>query len=526
MKLLLMAAPNIRLRISMVIALFLHLSFVALGATPANDEVKVNTFVFQAAGLNSEGVHPVFLTRASTVQIASALGDLYPESSSAAEKPQIIYVIIPDTMSAYEENDYREELKSKFYLHSRREWQMITVRIPVRQVLGEGEALINSMTEAAPKDPEVHSFLTNLNSKLQSLRVWSQGFTERQSKGKRRSSVWTQLTNQEKDRAILTIFGAVRGVPGVAVYALDAGFVGLNIVRMALAYSADIFFTVAPQKLAALPERLKIPEFAERGTYALSWLGSGGLMAAGYFGLEVEPRALHFQISRGLPVFRNWFNHNNELKSVLFNYGMSLGIPLTFLSLGYLAKGGDSSGMTSPFDISFLLEFAGLQIIDGVMNMFGGRGARVLGAKGYLSGRQENIFYSLLNLLGQAQGLGVATGHNTIYKMCLATKSILQGLTFFISRVVPAKSADVFLFHAEIGARDRDSYLYESGLVTPHEVGSFNELMQEVSAETQGASVVNQWFSRLGGLFRKNNSVMFGGGSDRCQKALSSRSSP
>jgi hypothetical protein len=138
------------------------------------------------------------------------------------------------------------------------------------------------------------------------------------------------------------------------------------------------------------------------------------------------------------------------------------------------------------------------------MGMFAGRGARVLGEKSYLSGRSENIVYTIFNVIGQIQGLGVATGNTMIYKYCLLTKNALQGLTFLVSRILPEKSPNLFIFHSSIQERDRKSILYTNGIIEPTQIYSLDGLLDTMSRETPGPSSYNRWLGNIRKLYSKS----------------------
>jgi hypothetical protein len=471
------------------------------------DITQFSTAVFQTGGFNEEGIHPVFITQAPAKEITLALGNVYSQPQAARNLPKTINVLIPDSMPEGEVQNYLAEVKLGFQNSGLDDISISLIKIPIVELITESEKIIQageaqleneiatanfSMTSSDHQN--ISRFLFKLKNKISDLRLWANNMSNRYR--------WKNKTSQEKDKAILTIFGAARGLPGIAVYAHDAGANVINIARMVIAYAADIFFTVAPQKLASLPEKIRLPELQAKTKYTVSWGLSLGLMSLGYGASDINPASLYFQIDNASPFIKAWFDRNVELKSFLFNYSLSLGIPLSFLTLGYFAKGGEGSGALSPFDISFLLEFAGLQIIDGVMGMFSNRGARVLGQKTYFSGRQENIFYSIINVLGQAQGLAVATGNTMVYKSCLAVKSVIQGLIFFVSRILPAKAPNVFIFHAKIGERDRNSYLYTEGILDPQKVNSLDDIFAQISSETPGPSSFNRWLSEVGLLFQ------------------------
>jgi hypothetical protein len=439
---------------------------------------------------------------------------VYGNPENQANRPKSINVLIPDTMKEAEAQAYRQDIEIEFHKAGFINPPIVLIAIPIKAMLENGEALLakSPLTVAeenqiAPSDKQrVEALMVSLRKKLDDLKTWSERMSHWRQWKKDLKARWNQKTSKEKDRAVLTVFGATRGLPGVAIYANDAGVNPFNIVRMIVAYSLDIFFSVASQKIASFPEKMRFPDLSGKTQKIISWAGSFGLMAMGYWGAETNPSLLQFQLSQASPFVKQWFDRNIELKAFLFGYSLSLGIPLTFLTLGYFAKGGADSGALSPFDVSFLLQFAGLQIVDGVMSMFGGRGARVLGAKGYFSGRRENIFFSTMNLLGQGQGLGVGTDHLGVYRFCLFTKSVAQGLTFFVSRVLPAKSPNVFIFHGSIGDRDRESYLYTQGILDPKKSAGLDGVLAQISSETPGPAGINRWIGQLGALFIKSRS--------------------
>jgi hypothetical protein len=511
-----------------IFRLLLALQFTlsaSLGYSTSNDSLEnYSTAVFQVSGLNGEGLHPVFVSHSSNTEIAQALAKVYHDhqvfqdpietmnASSSSQYPQTIFILVPDTLVDKETEAYLESIRNDFAEQGLTNLNLKLITVPVHELVEQSTPLVEAIdrdllasTNLSDQDQNVLSgFKKHLQSKVSDLIHWADHIKNWRSWKSKIQSQWSNFTTREKDKTLLILFGAARGLPGVGIYAHDAGGNIINIARMAIAYAADIFFTVAPQKLADLPTKMRLPELKSRTQAALSWASSLGLMSLGYYGIETEPAQIYFQISNASAYVKEWFDRSIELKSFLLNYSLSLGIPLTFLTLGYFAKGGAGSGALSPFDISFLLEFAGLQLVDGFMGMFSGRGTRVITEKGYISGRQENILYSIFNLLGQAQGLGVATGHPLVYKSCLAVKSVLQGLLFLVSRILPAKTPNIFIFHSQIGEKEIESYLYVQGILDPQKLKAMDYLLEQVRSESQGPTPINRWLGKFGQVFLKN----------------------
>lgn len=439
--------------INLLLAMLTVLSAHAVAATNAGDGPNVDnmtTAVFQVPGLSSENFHPSILISHNNIdEIAKSLGQVYQNiaASDVRNLPREIKVLIPDSMNEQEATAYLAKVQQSFRNGSTAAMPLVLVRVPVTRILSEGEKILrenSSESTNAGADPARKRFFSALRAKLKDLATWARNMRNWRQ-------WWQSKTTLQKDQAILAMFGARGGVT-TAILANEAGASVANIVRMTITFAADVFFSVAPQTLAKIPEKIHIP-------------GAG-----------------------------DWFNKNTELKAFLFNYAMGLGISLGFMNLGYWA-----TGAFNPWNWDFLLKFAGLQVIDGAMSTLGSRGAVTLARKGYISGRKENAFYAILNLIGQFQGIGAWSGNMGVYGLCLAVKSALQGITFFASRVLPPKTPNIFLFHADIPEEERKSILYVEGL-DPLKAQSLEGLEEVVRSVTPGPTGINRILSKLRGF--------------------------
>lgn len=447
-------------------------------------EIPIGTIVVQAGGLNSEGYHPSFVAHGPTQDLARAFAAAYDGSSSGHTQgseylqPEKIQVLVPDTMSQGESQVYLEYLRTSFAGSRATLPPLVLVSVPVKELVSEAnwvlmheEDISISGANSETQKRERRAFYERLRDRIVKISTWAHNM-------KNWREYWSKATNKERDNAMLLIFGIGRAVPGVCILGHDAGINPINIFRMIVSFAADVFFTVAPQKLAQLPEKMRIPKIGD------------------------------------------WFNKNTELKAFLFNYSMSLGIPLGFLNLGYLAKGGAASGETSPWDPGFLLEFAGLQGFDALMGTFSSRGARVLAEKGYLSGRHENAIYFALNLLGQGQGLSAATANPGMYMVFLFSKNILQGMLYFMAKVLPAKTPQVRIFHPSISERDRASILYKAGILEPGKLKAKEDWEQKLKESVPGPNSVSRVLGSFGDKFVKSQEAIKQGGGLRCVDLL------
>lgn len=431
-------------------------------------ETGHSTVVFQLPGLDSEGVRPTLMLSVTTDQgVVEALDTAYgtPEAARGNNLPKQIQVMVPDTMSEREAQEYLEEKRqilSASKVAREFEIELVLRRIPVKALEQQIDRLEKETAAAVAAEPErVHErsrFFAGARAKIIApLKQWAHGLSQRKRWNPQK---WNpkNMTIQQKDQAVATIFGVVRGIPGVIALWADAHGAVFNVLRMAVSWSADIFFSAFAQKV----EKFK-------AEYRLSFFGK-------------------------------WFNNNKELKAFLFNYSLSMAFPWTSATLGQLAKGGQGGGDFDPLKIADVAQLGALQLINSTLGTFGGRGIRTMAAKGYISGRMENLIYQIFNILGKSEELLLASQQMGLYTVVMTFKSALLGLVYLVSRILPVESPNVYLFHPSIRAQDRDSLLYVKGTLVSesNRLESLDQLESAMKTAAPGANAVNRFFAHVG----------------------------